>query len=424
MRHVTRYMYIRKKTLPEWLTYYIFLFPFLSATALEFLHLPGILKYTVDIAWILVLFFLVFTKRMSLYKRVMPFLMLVAIWFLVCFTVYLFKYQSVFYFLWGIRNNMRLYVAFLAFITFFDEEDASICIKFLDILFYVNVGVTLIQFFLLGYNQDYLGGIFGAGRGCNGYTILFFVLVVGKSMIMYMEGHEPILSFILKSGLSLIIAAMAELKFYIVFFVCVVVIASILTKFSWKKIQVLLFSAVLLFFSGSILIAIFGAKEELTIQRIWALATAENYATAEDLGRFTAIPKISKTILTEWPDRLFGMGIGNCDTSAFAICNTPFYQTHEQLHYSWFSSAFLYLETGIIGLILNIAFFVLSLVSALSVKRQKASNDLFCNIAIIVSIVCIILTFYNATLRKEIGYVAYFALALPHISLRSTTVTK
>lgn len=420
MRQVTDYICIRKKTLPEWLTYYIFLFPLLSATVLEFLHLPGILKYTVDIAWILVLLFLVSQKRMLLHKRVMPFVMLIAIWLLMCFTVYLFKYQSVFYFLWGLRNNIRLYVAFLAFITYFDEEDASACINFLDILFYLNVVVTFIQFFLLGYKQDYLGGIFGVGRGCNGYTILFFVLVVGKSMLMYMEGRENIWKFVFKGGLSLIIAAMAELKFYFVVFVCIILLASALTKFSWKKMLVLLFSVILLLFSESLLTAIFGVNEELTIQRIWALATAESYATAEDLGRFTAIPTISRTILTDWSDRLFGMGIGNCDTSAFAICNTPFYQTHEHLHYSWFSSAFLYLETGIIGLILNIAFYFLSFVSALSVKRQKAGNDLFCNIAIIVSIVCIILTFYNATLRKEIGYVAYFALALPYISIKST----
>ena len=34
----------------------------------------------------------------------------------------------------------------------------------------------------------------------------------------------------------------------------------------------------------------------------------------------------------------------------------------------------------------------------------------------IMSVTCIVLTFYNSALRAEGGYMAYFALALPFVS--------
>ena len=109
------------------------------------------------------------------------------------------------------------------------------------------------------------------------------------------------------------------------------------------------------------------------------------------------------------------MGIGNCDTSAFAICNTPFYRAHEYLHYNWFSSAFLLLETGYVGLILNLFFYILVGIMAIKKMKLNHGNKMFCRMAVIFSVMCLILTFYNSTLRKEVGYIAYFALSLPFI---------
>ena len=211
---------------------------------------------------------------------------------------------------------------------------------------------------------------------------------------------------------------MSELKFFFLVFVIIGVVAMILTKFSWKKMFLLVAFAAVLSFTGSVLTILFGNNEELTVQRIMQLITSQNYATNEDLGRFTAIPTISRDFLIEWYEKLFGMGIGNCDTSAFAICNTPFYQANEYLHYNWFSSAFLFLETGYVGLILNLLFYCM--VGFLSIKKMRSGkcNKFFCQMAVIFSIVCIMLTFYNSTLRKEVGYIAYFVLALPFISLR------
>ena len=407
---------IRKRSLPQWLSLGVFIIPFCLSFLMDLLKFPSIIKYSIDVMWLLLLVILFVGRQITIKRNISPFIALVSFWLLYVVLVYIFNYQSIFYFLWGLRNNFRFYVAFFAFATFFDEADIEFSFKFIDILFWINVPVSLIQFFILGYKQDYLGGIFGVFRGCNAYTTVLFAFVVTKSLLHYFEGKEKTGLFLSKCGVSLVLAAMAELKFYFILFVIMLIISMVMTKFSWRKLIAILLVAFLLSFAGSVLTVVFGAKEELTFQKILELATTDSYATGEDLGRFTAIPTIAKNFLTDFQDRMFGMGLGNCDTSAFPICNTPFFQTYEYLHYSWFSSAFLFLETGYVGLGLNLAFYVLALILSVRKLKQPDCNRLYCQMAIVFAVTCIVLTFYNSALRKEVGYIAYFVLALPFVT--------
>jgi len=415
MNYKIRQLKIKKRSTPEWLTLSIFIMPFCLSFLMEFLQFPDFIKYYIDFAWVVLFLVLFVGKQVFIRKNLMPMIALVGVWLLYVLLIYIFNFQSIFYFLWGIRNNFRFYIAFFAFATLLSEDDISSTFKLVDILFWINAVVALFQFFVLGYQQDYLGGIFGVERGCNAYSTVLFAVVITRSLLQYLSGQEKMRLCFLKCGVALAISAMAEVKFFFVLFVIILVVSMLLTEFSWKKLFAFLIMAILMMFSSNILTTVFGAKEELTFQRIFDLATSSNYATAEDLGRFTAIPTISKSIFKDVWDRLFGMGLGNCDTSAFAICNTPFYQSHGHLHYSWFSSAFLFLETGYIGLTLNLTFYIAVLVLSIYRWKRNEGNILYCQMATVFAIICIILTFYNSALRKEVGYIAYFVLALPFV---------
>lgn len=417
---------IRKRTFQGWMACIIFVMPFLLAFLQDFLGLPSFVKYIIDVAWVLLLALMLLQKRITK-TETKPLAILVGVFFGIVFLVYLFNYQSVFYFLWGVRNNFRYYVAFFAFAMYFDEYDANSCLKFMDVLFWVNAAVSMYQFFVMGLSQDFLGGIFGVDKGCNGYSIIFMLIVVGKSVLSFFNGAENTLLCFTKCGISLIIAAMAELKFYFVVFAFLLVIASVITRFSIRKFILYFVAAVFMMFASSLLVEIFGENRMLSVEKIIELVTAQNYATTEDLGRFTAIPTISKTIFTEPYEQLLGFGIGNCDTSAFAICNTPFYKSFSYLNYTWFSSAFMYLENGIIGLTLYLLFFVICAILALKKMRQPEGNKLLCQLSFLMAIFCVIFTFYNSSLRMEVGYLAYFTLALPFVNkdnFNKSTVTQ
>ena len=122
--------------------------------------------------------------------------------------------------MWGLRNNFRFYIAFFAFILFFDQEDANFFINLFDKIFWLNAAVSLVQF-AMGYRQDYLGGLFGVEKGCNAYSIIFFSIIIGKSLLCFMEQKESALLCFSKCGAALIISAMAELKFYFIIFVLI-----------------------------------------------------------------------------------------------------------------------------------------------------------------------------------------------------------
>ncbi len=417
-------IYIRKRTVPEWFTSYLAVFPLFISFLIDFISLPSFIKYTADVVWILVLVIMLFLKRNVIFeKKVTPFIIYITGFFVLVSITYLFRFQSIAYFLWGIRNNFRFYVSFLAYSMFLDSFEVDGILKFFDYMFWINAVISFFQFFVLGYNQDYLGGVFGVDRGCNANSLVFFSIVISKSILSFINGKEKAWLCFLKCGVSLIIAAMAELKFYFIIFVIILVLAAIVTRFSVRKLILILSASFLFMLASTFMTAVFGEGSSLSLDRIWELMTATSYATSKDLGRFTAIPTISQAFFDDINEKLFGLGIGNCDTSTFPVCNTPFYQTYYYLHYTWFSSAFLFLETGYIGLTMYLAFFVLCFFYARKQLKSVNVNSMYCQISMIISVVCVILTFYNSSLRMEVSYLLYFALSLPFIRTDSIAVS-
>lgn len=416
MKNENTSLLIQKRTLPELLTYIIFIMPFFISFLQSFLGFPSFVKYIIDACWLGTLVSLLFVKRAYIKKDIAPAVLVIAVFFSLALLVYLFNFQSPFYFLWGLRNNLRFYIAFMAFTIYFDADDIKSCLKFMEVFFWINAIVVFFQFFVLGYEQDYLGGLFGVEKGCNAYLIVFFIIITIKSVLNYLNDNESALSCFSKCGISMIISVMAELKFFFVIFVIIFVVASVITKFSWKKVFLYVVSFFFIMVASILIVELFGENRAINLENIIKLVFASNYSSSRDLGRFTAIPTISEHYLTEPLEKIFGMGLGNCDTSAFAICNTPFYQAYSYLNYTWFSSAFLFLETGYIGLLLYLIFFVIIFMIAYRKSKQENSNKLFCQMGMIMSIICFILTFYNSSLRMETGYMAYFVLALPFIA--------
>ena len=418
-------IYIKKRTVPELIMYTIFLFPFVMAFLLEFIGVPNFIKYFIDVLYLGTFVMVNFRKNTRITKKLAPFAIFILFFFIYTLLVYLFKFQSPFYYLWGVRNNFRFYIAFLLFATFFQEDDLADVLKLTDVLFWINCVVTLYQFFVMGLRQDYLGGIFGTEKGCNAFTIIFLSIIVGRSLLLFMNREQGAFECLLKCGASLLISAVAELKFFFIIFVIILVFSAVMTRFSVRKVFVLIAASALLTGIGLLLPVLFGESRALTLKNIIEIVTATNYSTANDLGRFAAIPTISRNFLTGFFDKIFGMGLGNCDTSSFDICNSIFYQTHSYLNYNWFSSAFLFLETGYLGLTAYLSFFVLIFILAWRYLKQNSSDPLYCRMSMLMSIICVIMVFYNSSLRTEAAYMVFFVLAMPFVGskVKSTQTT-
>lgn len=403
---------LRRPTQTGSLLWILILMPFTFATLNELLGLPWALRYLMDVTWCLLLVYVAVSGRRG------PQVLRIWIWLFLIYTflTYLPQWQSPLYYLWGLRNNFRFYAAFFAVSAFLKQSDVDDYWKLFDKLFWVDTVVSLYQFFALGIDSDQLGGLFSTETGGNGYTNIFFLIIVTKSIVFYLEKREKIGVCLAKCGASLVIAAMAELKFFFLEFVIVIALAVLFTSFSWRKVTIIAVSVIGVLLGTAMLADLFGSDSDwFTLKWMYALASDDTgYTASGDLNRLTAIPQISELWLSNGWQQMFGLGLGNCDTSSFVFINTPFYEAFGNMHYTWISYAMMYLETGWIGLMFYWGFFVLAFFAIYRLERRcEGVSKYYCRIARIVAVLCVGISMYNSSLRTEAAYMAYFVLAVP-----------
>lgn len=406
---------IKKRPLSGQLIWLLVLLPFWFGTMTELMGIPNGVRYVLDLAWV-GLTVLPIPGR----KHVPGALFLwVAAFGLVMAAAYVGRWQSGLYFLWGFRNNFRLYAAFFAFCTFLTREEGEGYLEKLEGLFRLNIPVTLFQFFALGKSGDYLGGLFGTAQGCNAYTNVFFCIVVTRSVVGVLEKGEPWNRCLGNCFWALLLAALGEIKFFFLEFGAIVILAAVFSGCSGRKFWLLAGGAVGILLGAVLLEWLFpNFKGWFSLK--WLLDAAgsdRGYTSSGDLNRLNGIFVIKRSFFRTPGLRLLGLGLGNCDTSAFPFLNTPFYRVFSHLHYTWMSTSFWYLEGGWVGLVFFFGFFVLVFRAAGSACRE--GDALGGNLARIMAVICCMIGFYNASLRTEAAYMAYFVLALPFQNRRN-----
>ena len=406
---------IKKRSQMGWICWLIIMLPFLFGTLNDLLGLPWAIRYILDAAWLVLLLLQLLTHR-SVQRNAQCFFLWSLLFLIYTLLAYLPQYQSAFYYLWGVRNNFRFYAVFLSFCMFLTQQDIDRYFDTFDMLFWINVFISLVQFFVLEIDGDCLGGIFGSEVGSNGYTNIFFCIILTKAIIFYLEKREPLRKCFAKFIAALLVTALAEIKFFFIEAILVIVLAVLFTSFSWRKVWITIggLAGILL---GAYLLVVFFPNSEgfLSLEWLWEnAASSKGYTASGDMNRLNAISVINERFLKNGWAQLFGLGMGNCDTSAFAFLNTPFSEQYSWLHYSWMSYAFMYLECGWIGLIFFFGFFVMIYFKVRKIEQNcEANGKAYCRIARIMAVLCAVIAIYNSSLRTEAAYMAYFVLAAP-----------
>ena len=394
----------------------VFILTMFSILLIDSFQFPSIIKYFIDMGLAL-LTLLNFRKLCNFCGSKAIYVWIIA-FFIYSILGYMANYQSIIYYLWGLRNNFRFYLFFLLCIVILKKKDIPHFYRFLDILLLVNIFVCTIQYFALGFKRDYLGGVFGTFQGCNGYINLFMVIVLTKSVIYYINKKEPMYKCIYTIGATVYIAALAELKFYFAELIIVVAIAILITSFSWRKVIVIMGSLIALVVGINCLVLIFPEwSSTFSIKGFFEVGASEaGYTGSGDLNRLTAIPTIAERYLVTPGKFLGGYGLGNCDYGSSDLVTTPFYNSYGWLHYTWLSSAFVFFEMGAIGLLFFFGFFLLVFILIRDKMRRCNSYTEPAQIAQVMAVICVVIGIYNSSLRTEAGFMAYFILSLPFLS--------
>ena len=371
-------------------------------------------KLLLDGLWLILLVYLIRFGREAFSPKLWTF----SLWFggflLITLLAALVQGQKPWYYLWGVRNNFRFCVVFLAAAAFLRKEGASALMNLLETLFWLNIPVTFVQFFFLGISGDNLGGLLGTHSGVNGDTNLFFLAVITHSILKFLDGEESAWRCLGKCAASLLIAAMAELKFFFVLFLLILVLALPASAWSWRKVGLIL-GGILCAVAGAVLLTLLFPRFAgwFSLSWFWKTAAAgSGYTDSGDLNRLSAISRINGLFFRNALQRIFGLGLGACDTSGFSFLNTPFYQTYGWLHYNWMSHSFWYLEMGWTGLAFFFGTFLLII--------RFAGNSFYGRQSRILATCCLLVGIYNASLRTEMAYLMYTVLALPFVRREET----
>lgn len=414
---------VKQRTQSQWLIWLMIVVTFSLATSIQFLHFPTVIKYSLDLLWVFLILIMI-KNRWTFANKEMIFLYgWIGTFLIITLINYFFNYQSVFYYLWGLRNNFRFYIIFFACAFFMKKDDTGLVFKLFDIVFWINSIICFVQYFVFEIKQDNLGGVFGVEEGCNGALNLFLVIVIIKSMIFFLNKEETIIECLLKCASALIISAFAELKFFYIEFAIIVIMAVLITKFTFRKFLVIIGGVLGLVVSISLLIDIFPIFEDFfTIEAILDSATdVSGYTASGDMNRLTGMAIINERFLKGFGEKLFGLGLGNCDYSSYEFLSSPFFEKYSELHYTWMSTTWGYLENGLIGVVFFFGFFVIIAILMLKRILKKDTDVKLVQIVLILCVCCVLIGIYNASLRTETAYLVYFILSIPFWSNRNMT---
>lgn len=409
---------IRKRNIGGWIILFIVFYSSLLYGTKQMLGIPSFLNYIGDIA-IYILFILSIVEivhhKSNCNSEKMKLIMWCTAFFMYACIAYIWKYQSFFYFFNGFRNTFRFYIFFVGCILFLTAKDVQYYFKLFDWLLLVNVILCTYQFFILGKKMDYLGGIFGTLPGCNGYMNIFLLIVIVRSALLYLNKTEKLSLCFTKLIGVVYIASLAELKAVFFEIILLVGLAILFTRFTWRKFIIIMGGTVFLCVGVIVLFKIFPEwAPQFSVEGIYNIVASDKGYTGEgDINRLTVISTVDKLFFRTTSEKLFGFGLGNCDYASLEIFITPFYKRFFRLHHTWLSSASIYLELGLVGLVFFFGFFVNIFIQA---KKRINKNDYMCLYTKLMAIFGIIVGIYNNSLRTDSAYMLYLVLAFVFVN--------
>lgn len=281
---------------------------------------------------------------------------------------------------------------------------------------FINLGCTLYQYVVLGYYQDLNNGAFTGGATQDFFCGLLIVYYY-SSYVRKVESFKKC-AFILIS--SVIIAILQEEKFILAEIAIVVLYQAIVGK---KNIRNVFVISLFIIAIPTIVSKIGEINGEYATT---SLSSAQNIAdnlTTEGVGygfpRIGSLPLITAMFFQDIQDMLLGFGCGACENTTLSIANREFIDRYGELNYFQYPIQLTYMQTGLIGVLLYVGFFISLLVYNIRKRMQAYYRFKFVyDLAIMINIICIALIWYNQTLKWYYAIMPFLFLALGPVCTR------
>ncbi len=390
-------------------------------------NLPSSLLYFTDFLNLILLLLCVrkisgilFTKNLKVYSICILFVVLVGI---LSALVYGIKVGLV---IWSFRNWGRAICFFLCCCCIINENHIEKMNRFIKKLLHLNLFVILFQFVFLSsrYYADSLNGLFG--RDTSSVNITFIMIVFSIVVSEYFTKNlelKKLLVYLVEINIIAVVSELKAVLFFEVFFL--IVYALVNSKANLKKLAkyslIVVVSLVGLSISASSLSRLYPEfRKYLSVSGLLkAISNEEGYGFVGYIDRLNFISVISERIFNgDWWKILFGIGIGNGEYSSVDSFTSNFYSIYgNAFRYHNFSSSAVFLEVGLIGLVLFSVAHIFLLTKCIYFTRNADGRIslYYGNIGLGISLIIIVFLFYNNIARTDISFLLSYFMAIPFV---------
>lgn len=379
----------------------------------------GVPSYFVYIADLFYLFFL--TRGIFNVKRIRTANIMLAYCLLLCMLVimicgWIINMVSVPNIITGLRGQYLCFTVFFASVMVLTVTDYHNIMKCFFYYQFVNVFFALYQYFVLGYYQDLNNGAFTGGMTQNIFCGMLFLYYYSLYTMKRCKTWKII--FVVIS--CLFIAIVEEEKFIFFEIALIVGYKALISKKNFKNLLVLAICAATIPYSIVKMGEINGDYSSEAMQ-----STSGMYDNLTTPGAGFGLPRIgSSAVIQEMffdnsVKTIIGLGAGACEKTEWSMADTVFLQRYGQLAYYNFSFQIIFLQTGWLGLLLYLSFFIALLFSNIK-QRRKAPEHLkyIYDMGIVLTIILFCTVWYNQTLRWYYAILPFFLLALGPVATR------
>lgn len=313
----------------------------------------------------------------------------------------------------GLLNFYRYFIFFYAVIKYLDYNDIKIIFNILEKMFVLNIILCFVEYFFMGCEQDFLGGIFGITYGGNVGLNILLCFFSALYALKYLNKKISIYSFIGVEIICILLATMAELKIYYIELIVIMVVAALLVKPNRNTVKIILASVLILGIGMYALSVVFPKQYDILMNADKFSRYAEGSYVSGSLGRMTMFQELEEIFFQDYPlIRFFGFGIGTFDSTSSSYWATKY----SYLRVGWFANSSILLNLGYVGLITMYIFYINLGRKAFMWRKQFEEEKIYMDFTIIMIVIMIVTMWYNQTvLSGTTAYLLYFVIAIPVI---------
>lgn len=306
--------------------------------------------------------------------------------------------------IWGLRLTVCFPICFFLVVNFCDYSDIDRFKRVMYTSFFVSVFFCVIQF-LTGKEGDFLGGTFAGNGGLAMHSVLIAIITANDLFNHNINNRK----FIIVLVCMFFIAIIGEIKYMYY----AIPLSSLFVFLLSKKISV---NNLLILGIASISLLPITQKvmslyyDEEYIEDTFDAEKMDEYSTSAyayqkgGFNRGTALELATTVILKDPVHVLFGYGLGS--GSASTSFNGVLYEKYKYTTYHFFSTSYILVELGWVGLLTFALCLVLLILRYLRYYRKYSKNS-YLKFWMVCGIVSAIMTFINAY-YNQMPYIDYY----------------